>query len=257
MHFQNKSFDTNKNSLFTKIADHNPIRRYANSVRLTYSPNKHSQGNGYQGFLNLNYYIDQYKSCLTDFTIFGNIKFTESSFPYEGNKEAIIVNIKKISLDFYECICDLYSKIENQDRDLGFTVSTDLNLLSLLTSNPEDKTFGKYGNTLYINIGNGIKYSDINGNERIIKSKNDISSNDLNQIMELKLIPRRLKYRIGNIQEFSMFIQIFNIKLTKHNAKRSDLDINDLTFSDDEEPENTDEIKNVIDKAFNKLKLNK
>jgi hypothetical protein len=48
---------------------------------------------------------------------------------------------------------------------------------------------------------------------------------------------------------------VIGLKVTNHNLRTTtDLDINEINF--DEEPENTDEIKNVIDNAFNKLKLN-
>jgi hypothetical protein len=230
MPYKNKSFERNKNSLYSKIANHNPFRRYADSVRFTYSPNKQSQVHGYNGFLNLNYDLGKFESSLTNFTIFGSIKFTKSPYEFEGNKEVIIVTIKYISLDFYECICDLYSKIDN--NNLGLSDSIDLNLFHLLESNPDDKTFGTYGNTLIFNIGKGIKYFDINGDEHIIKSKNSIPLINEEQIMELKLIPKRLKYKIENNKDFSMFIQLFSIKLTNLIARNSDLEINEINFSD-------------------------
>jgi hypothetical protein len=57
----NQSFESNKNSLYSKIADLNPRTRYCNSVKLSYSPNKNQDNKGYQGFINLHFYLDQNK----------------------------------------------------------------------------------------------------------------------------------------------------------------------------------------------------
>jgi hypothetical protein len=250
MNFQNTSFEKNINFLYKKIADLNPKTRYVNSVEMSYSSNK-SNKKYVDGFVNLKFYWDYNKKLsdktenisksLNDFTIFGDIKFTKSQFG-----EAIIFNIKKVSIDFYECIYDLYSKIENR---VSIPYIADTNLFNLLRSNPEDKTFGNNG-SLYIPLGNGINYYC-----KKILTKSDIPSEDLNKIFELKIMPKRLKYKINDNNQFSIFIDVIGLKVTNHNLRTTtDLDINEINF--DEEPENTDEIKNVIDNAFNKLKLN-